>query len=162
MCVTVVLRHNDGLELNRVDYFGSVTLAELEGLAEFQAANPTWLTYDTLNLVAAGTDFRSVSLDALDGLFARYRVLFAPLTLLILRRSAWLCQSAAAHAHIRHWIGDRDMRGGMSSDVRSFESIEAAGEWLVLSSAELDMVHNCEGFAERARIHHPPAPAAAR
>lgn len=144
----VILRHNEELELNRVEYSGSVTLAELDALARFQAANPTWLTYDVLSLVPPGAHFSTVDLSELDRLFANYRKIFAPLTFLILRRSAWLCQSPAAERHVRHWIGERDTKAGMATDARMFESYATAGEWLVLNPAEIAILERAEGFSD--------------
>jgi hypothetical protein len=146
--VTVVLRHNDKLELNRVEYHGAVSLAELVALAEFQAANPTWLTYDTLSFVLPGAHFSAIDEDQLDTLFEAYRALFQPLNFLIMRRSAWLCQSAAARQHVLYWLRGRDTRESMSSDVRLFETFADAGDWLVLNADETDTLRSGAGFAE--------------
>ncbi|MGE0596638.1 MAG: hypothetical protein AB7P07_09730 [Hyphomonadaceae bacterium] len=157
----VVLRHNEKLEVNRVEYHGAVTLQELKDLAAFQAANPAWLTFDCLSFVASGADFHAVSLAQLDTLFAEYRALFEPLHFLIMRRSAWLCQSDAARAHVRYWIGDRDAKSEMSSDVRQFETYAEAGEWLVLSASGSAALESGEGFVDIVRFED-RAPALAR
>lgn len=157
----VVLRHHDKLEVNRVEYLGAVTLAELKALAEFQAANPTWLTYDCLSLVAPGAEFRVGPAD-LDELFAHYRVLFAPLEFLIMRRSAWLCQSDAAREHVSYWLGGRDTKSGMSSDVRQFDTFEEAGEWLVLSPSGAEALASGAAFVDVMRFDSTATPALAR
>lgn len=160
--MTVVLRHSEQIELNLVEYTGSVSLAELVALADFQAAQPAMLSYDSISVVRPGADFRSVELSNLDEVFARYRELFRPLNLVILRRSAWICQSPAAEPHVRHWLGDRDTRGGLSSDVRRFESFTGAADWLLLDAEELAALDSGAGFVDLARYHIPPAPALAR
>ncbi|PZO50901.1 MAG: hypothetical protein DCF16_12360 [Alphaproteobacteria bacterium] len=144
----IIARHNEALELNRVDYAGSVTLAELGALAEFNSANPTWLTYDCLNLVLAGADFLSIDFDALDALFNRYRDMYQPMNMLILRRSAWLCQSPAAERHVGYWTKGRDAKDALSSDVRLFDSCESAAQWLLLRPNELEKLKSGEGFTE--------------
>lgn len=162
--MTVVLRHHDKLELNRVEYRGSVSLAELTAMAEFQAEEPSWLSFDCLNIIMPGTDFQAVELAALDVVFARYRTLFEPISFLILRRSAWVCQSRAGDAHVQHWIGGRDARSGMSSDVRLFDTIDEAGIWLVLSPAQTATLATGEGFRDifRSTIAPDLPPGAAR
>ncbi len=158
----VVMRHNDELELNRVEYHGSVTLPELVALAEFNAANPTWLTYDCLSWILPGAHFRSIEKATLDSIFAKYRTAFEPLHFLILRRSAWLCQSEAALEHLGHWLGGRDTRGGMSSDVRKFDTISEAGEWLILRPEETRQLETGEGFREIVRYDIAAQPGFAR
>ena len=146
--MTVVLRHNEALELNRVEYRGSVTLAELIALADYQAAEPTWLSYDCLSLIMPGADFKTIDFDALNDVFMKYSALFEPLDFVIFRRSAWVCQSQAARAHVDHWIGDRDTRAGMSSDLRQFDSFAEACDWLVLSREQAAMVERGESFKD--------------
>jgi hypothetical protein len=77
--VPVVLRHNELLELNLAEYHGSVTLAELEAVAAFMAQNPSFLKFDCLSLVLPGGNFDGVELTALDRLFGRYKVMYAPI-----------------------------------------------------------------------------------
>ena len=146
--MTVVLRHNESLELNRVEYRGTVTLGELIALADYQANEPTWLSYDCLNLITPGTDFRTIALVALDDVFLKYRTLFEPLDFVIFRRSAWVCQSPAARAHVDHWIGDRDTRAGMSSDLRQFDTCSEACDWLLLSPRQGAIAERGEGFKD--------------
>lgn len=160
--MTIVLRHHEKLELNRIQYGGSITLAELTALAEFQAANPTWLTFDSLAIVTPGADFLSVDKPDLDKLYARYAELFTPMHFLILRRSAWICLSEAAEDHVRYWIGDRASRETVSSDVRRFYSFDEAGDWLVLNKDATATLESGAGFEEIFRSHLPPARGFAR
>lgn len=149
--MTVVLRHNANLELNLVEYRDVVTLAELKALADFVAAHPQHMARDALAVVMPGARFSDVDATALDQLFAHYRKLYAPIQFQLLRRSAWICQSEAAAPQVRHWLSG-DTREGMSSAVRQFDTIAEAGEWLVLSAAEIALAERREGFAELARF----------
>lgn len=150
----VVLRHNEQLELNLAEYRGRVVFTELAAMAGFFAENTSFLKRDCLSLVLPGADFEGVPLDALDQLFGNYKTIYAPLSFQIVRRSAWICQSPAAQAHVDYWLGDRDVRETMSSTLRQFTSFAEAGEWLVLSEAETVALGACIGFAELARFDH--------
>lgn len=160
--MTIVIRHNEKLELNRAEYSGSITLAELTALAEFQAANPTWLTFDALAIVAPGADFQTVDKAALDALYAKYAELFSPMHFLILRRSAWICLSDAAEEHVRYWLGDRATRETISSDVRRFATFAEAADWLVLNQDATQALETGDGFVEFFHAHQPPTRGFAR
>jgi hypothetical protein len=151
----VVLRHNEKLELNRAEYHGAVSTDELRALAEFQAANPTWLTYDALSLIMPGADFQHVDLPALDKVFDRYRQLFEPRQLLIFRRSAWICQSQCSQGHLDYWLRGRDTRTEMSSDLRQFDDFKSAGAWLILNDEETAALESGAGFKEIVRFTIP-------
>lgn len=153
----VVLRHNEQLELSLAEYRGEVALAELEAVASYLAQNASFLKRDCLSIVAPDAHFGSVEFAALDRLFGRYKTIYAPMSFQIIRRSAWLCLSPAAQAHIDYWIGGRDAREAMSSTLRQFDSFAQAGDWLVLNEAETAMLERGEGFDEVARFEIAPA-----
>lgn len=151
----LVLRHNSSHELNRAEYRGSVTAAEISAMIEFQGANPNCLTCDSLNLVAPGAHFDTVTFADLDGIFQKYHVLFQQQQLTIFRRVAWICHSPAAQSHIDYWINARDLRKGISSNVAQFESFAEACAWLVLPPEHSPMLESGEGFEEVARFEVP-------
>lgn len=153
--MTVVLRHNDKLELNVAEYAGAVTLEQLSALADYGAAHPNFLRKDMLNVVRADADFSQVDHAGLDALFMRYRTLFAPLNFQIYRRSAWLCMAQSADALVDYWLTGHDIRAGMSSTVRKFDTWAEAGDWLLLSASELALAERGEGFTELAVFEEP-------
>jgi hypothetical protein len=159
--VTVVLRHNETLELNLIEYAGAISDAQLMAVAAFGAHRPSFLKRDALNIVRANASF-ALDLTALDALFERYRTLYAPLSFQIYRRAAWLCLSKAAEPYVDYWLGERDLRGAMSSTVRKFDALAEAAEWLLLSSAELALVESGEGFSDVAYFEDVPLRAARR
>jgi hypothetical protein len=64
--------------------------------------------------------------------------------------------------HVDYWLGAADMREAMSSAVRKFDTYAEAGDWLLLSPAELAMAQRGEGFVELAVFDDgPPARLAA-
>jgi len=150
--VPVVLRHNELLELNIAEYHGAITLAELQDVADFLAVNREFLKCDCLSIVFPGARFEGVAIDALDRIFGRYKSLYAPINFQIIRRSAWICFSAAAQGHVDHWSGQRDAREAMSTTLRQFETFEQAGDWLVLSEAETLALQTGAGFDELVRF----------
>jgi hypothetical protein len=160
--VPVVLRHNEAMELNVAEYHGAITFAELKAIADFGAANRSFLARDTVNIVFLDARFESVEFEALNTLSGHYKILFEPLSFQIIRRSAWLCFSPAAQAHVDHWSGKREAQKAMSTTLRQFASFEEAGTWLVLSEAETLALQSGAGFKELMRFHDTPAPARTR
>ena len=148
--VTIVLRHNETLELNLVEYRDSITLAELKALAGYVAARAEHMRRDNIGIVMPGATF-NVEMTALDSLFALYRDLYSTLEFTMLRRAAWICQSPAAQRHVTHWLSG-DTRGALSSAVRQFDSIADACEWLVLSASDAPVIERREGFLEVVRF----------
>lgn len=142
----VVLRYNETIDLNKVDYSGVITRAELDALAGFAGPNPVHMRRDTLNVVALGAWF-DVSDAYLDALFARYRELYARLRFEMVRRAAWVCLSGRAAPTLHYWLSG-DTRKAMLSAVRQFDNYADAGEWLVLNSDEIAAAERGEEFVE--------------
>lgn len=156
----VVLRHNESLELNVAEYRGAVTVAELKAVANYLALNPTFLKRDCLSIVFPGADFDAVALETLNEIFGAYKALYQPMSFQIIRRSAWICFSPAAQAHVDHWSGKREAREAMSTTLQQFATFEEAGDWLVLSEAETLAVQTGVGFEELIRFEDTPIPQA--
>jgi hypothetical protein len=146
--VTVTIRHSDALALNLAEYTGSVLLSELRALADFAASRVRLLKCDCLSIVEADAEFSALGMSDLDALFAYYGVVFAPLDMQIFRRSAWICRSAGAQAYVSYWLGGRDTRQEMRSDVRQFDDEAQAGQWLLLNRAEIALVRERTGFLQ--------------
>lgn len=159
--MTIFLRRNDTIELNLVEYCGPVSLGELEQLAHHQAADRASAKSDALNIIAPGASFEGVDFAALDALYTHYRGVYQSIEFQILRRAAWVCRSEAARPHVEHWLEGRHPRDGTSSDVRMFEALGGACEWLMLNAREAAQVETGEGFREVVRFHGAPEPARA-
>jgi hypothetical protein len=149
--VTIVLRHNETLELNLVEYRDSVSMSDLKALASFVATRDEHMRRDSIGIVMPGAVFNNVEMAALDSLFALYRDLYSTLDFQMLRRAAWICESAAAQPYVTHWLSG-DTRGAMSSAVRQFDSVADACEWLMLSVADAPLIERREGFLEVTRF----------
>lgn len=144
--MSIAIRHSDELGLCLAEYEGLVTISQLHGVADFMSTAPQFLKRDCLTVVEADADFSSINLAELDDLFAHYRRLFAPMSVQVFRRSAWICHSSQAMAHIRYWVGDRDTRTSVASDIRLFETEAEAGRWLTFSPLEIARLGRREGF----------------
>lgn len=154
----IVLRHNPKLELSRVEYFGPMRAIDLHNHAAFNAANPIWLGFDCVSVVHADVEVSGVSLADLDGVFTAHRQLFEPLKLMFMRRSAWVCESAAAQRLLSHWMTKRNADRSPWADVRQFDSFETAGEWMLLTPENIASLKSGDDFQEIARFASTSAP----
>lgn len=148
----LVLRHNPTLEISRVEYTGAMRAADLHAHAAYNAANPIWLGFDCVSVIHDDVDVSDISLPELDGVFTAHRQLFEPLNLMFMRRSGWVCESAAGQRFLSHWLSRRNADKSPWADVRQFDNFEAAAEWMLLSGDGLHALKTGEGFAEVARF----------
>ena len=148
----IVLRHNAGLELSRVEYTGRVRAQDLHDHAAFNAANPIWLGFDCISVIHADLDVADLNVSSLDGVFTAHRQLFEPLNLMFMRRSGWVCESPAGQRFLSHWLAKRNADKSPWADVRQFDTFEAAAEWMLLSAENAAILKSGEGFREMARF----------
>lgn len=152
----IVLRHNAGLEVSRVEYFGVVRAADLHDHARFNAANPVWLGYDCISVIHRDVDVAGLTSADLDGVFGAHRQLFEPLNLMFMRRSGWVCESAIGQRFLSHWLAKRNLDRSPWADVRQLETFEAAAQWLLLNAEGAAALKSGEGFADVARFETAP------
>lgn len=141
-------KHHDQLEIHRIEYEGVLAPDDLLDHAQFRADNPQWLNYDHLNVVFPRTDVSRLTRGALIEMRQKHRALFETHNLLILRRSAWICDVGPAHNLLQFWIETQVNRSDAYVDVRLFETFEEAGQWLVLGARESALAKTGEGFRE--------------
>jgi len=148
----ILLRHNEKLEISRVEYFGAMTARDMHDHAAFNAANPIWLGFDCISVIHADVDVSGISLANLDGVFTAHRQLFEPLGLMFMRRSGWVCESPIGQRFLSHWMAKRNEDKSPWADVRQFDTFEAASEWLLLSTEGAAALKSGDGFAEIKRF----------
>ncbi len=153
--MSVRFQHHDALEINRIDYGGALSADEFYAHAHFRLAQPQWLNYDHINVILPDADASALTRGVLDALFLKHQALFDTHKLLIMRRSAWICQSPGARPLLDYWLSDQDKTRAAHTEVRLFETFEAAGEWLVLTPPQSALVARGEGFREIARFEAP-------
>ena len=157
----IVLRHNETLELSRVEYCGTMRAQDLHDHAAYNAANPIWLGFDCVSVIHPDIDVSSISLGNLDGVFTAHRELFEPLGLMFMRRSGWVCESPDGQRFLSHWLAKRNLDRSPWAEVRQFDTFKAAGEWMLLSAANIAILKSGEGFKEIRRFET-PAPSISR
>jgi hypothetical protein len=150
--VPTVLSHNPRFDLNRVEYFGLMQAGEFHDHAAFNFANQAWLGFDCLSVIHADLDVSALSAADLDGVFDLNRALFEPLKLLFMRRSGWICESAAGRSLLSYWLSKPGGKRLPYADERLFETYESAGEWLQLGPGAIASLRTGEGFSEVARF----------
>lgn len=148
----IALRHNEALELSRIEYSGAMRAEEMFNHAAFNAANPIWLGFDCVSVIHPDVDVSAISLPNLDVVFSTNRKLFEPLNLMFMRRSAWVCESPQGQRFLSHWLSKRNAEKSPWTDVRQFDTFEAAGEWMLLTPANIAIVKSGEDFKEIARF----------
>lgn len=158
----ITLRHNEKLELSRVEYSGAIRGADMHNHAAFNAANPVWLGFDCISVIHADVDVSGISLTDLDGVFKTHRQLFEPLNLMFMRRSGWVCESPIGQRFLSHWLEKRNVDRSPWADVRQFDCFEAASEWLLLTPEDAAELKTGAGFREIARFEGGAARASAR
>ena len=131
------------------------------GSLNYNAANPIWLGFDCVSVIHPDIDVSSISLGNLDGVFTAHRELFEPLGLMFMRRSGWVCESPDGQRFLSHWIAKRNLDRSPWAEVRQFDTFEAAGEWMLLSAANIAILKSGEGFKEITRFET-PAPSMSR
>ncbi len=152
----IVLRHNQRLELSRVDYSGVILGEDLHNHASYNAANPIWLGFDCVSVIHPDVDVSYISLNQLDGVFNAHRELFEPLNLMFMRRSAWVCESVHGQRFLSHWLTKRNADKSPWADVRQFDNFDAAGSWMLMTPESIETLKSGEGFKEIARFEHSP------
>lgn len=148
----IILRHNEKLELSRVEYTGAMRASELHDHAAYNAANPIWLGFDCISVIHADVEVSGISVVDLDGVFKSHRELFEPLNLMFMRRSGWVCESPLGQRFLSHWLTKRNADRSPWADVRQFDSFEAASEWLLLAPQAAATLKSGAGFKEIARF----------
>jgi hypothetical protein len=150
--VPIVLRHNETLELSRVDYSGVMRAQDLYDHAAYNAANPIWLGFDCISVIHPDLDASAISLSNLESVFSTHRQMFEPLNLMFMRRSAWICESPTGQRLLSHWLEKRNVDKSPWAEVRQFESFEAASEWMLLSAENAAVLKSGAGFKEIAQF----------
>jgi hypothetical protein len=158
----ITLRHNEKLELSRVEYAGAIRGADMHNHAAFNAANPVWLGFDCISVIHADVDVSGISLVDLDGVFKSHRQLFEPLNLMFMRRSGWVCESPVGQRFLSHWLEKRTADKSPWADVRQFDSFDTASQWLLLDSEDAAELKTGAGFGEIARFESGASRAFAR
>jgi hypothetical protein len=148
----ILVRHNEALELTRVDFFGKVTPEDVRGYGAYGTANPHWTEFDTITFVADDTDVRAIKLADIDGFFSAFGPVLRASEKMVRRRSGWVCNNAMFKPGLAVWLAKRNAGREQDTEVRLFANGEAVSEWLLLSPTAATALVKGEGFTELARF----------
>lgn len=153
----IVMRHNETLELTRVDFFGKLLPEHVRGYGAYGLANPHWVGFDTITFVSADTDVSGITPAHLDAFFNAFGGMLRASDKMVRRRTGWVCDNPACQAALNQWLAKRNAGAEPDAHVRQFASSEAVSEWLLLSPDAAAALKSGEGFAELARFDGGPA-----
>ena len=77
---------------------------------------------------------------------------------MFMRRSGWVCESPDGQRFLSHWLAKRNLDRSPWAEVRQFDTFEAAGEWMLLSAANIAILKSGEAFKEITRFASAAAP----
>ncbi|MCX7357663.1 MAG: hypothetical protein NT015_05920 [Alphaproteobacteria bacterium] len=148
----IVMRHNESLELTRVDFFGKLLPEHVRGYGAYGMANPHWAEFDTMTFVAADTDVSGISPADIDGFFTTFGHVLRASNKMVRRRTGWVCDNDLHQAVLAHWLTKRNANVEPDAHVRLFVTGEAASEWLLLNPSAAAALQSGDGFTELARF----------
>lgn len=148
----IVMRHNEALELTRVDFFGQLLPEHVQGYGAYGIANPHWVEFDTMTFVAADTDVSAITRADIDAFFNSFGDVLRASDKMVRRRTGWVCDNAVCEAALNIWLKKRNADSEPGGHVRLFKNTEAASEWLLLTPSAAAALASGEGFTELARF----------
>ncbi len=154
----IVMRHNEALELTRVDFFGQLLPEHVRGYGAYGMANPHWAEFDTITFVADDTDVSAITSADIDGFFNTFGHVLRASNKMVRRRTGWVCDDATCKAALAFWLAKRNANVEPDKQVRLFATSEAASEWLLLNAEGAAALQSGQGFTELARFDAPAGP----
>jgi len=136
MPITLSMHRRWGFHVLRFE--GKIVFEELVELGRLHASMPAFASADALHIVDELADLSAVRLDHLDALREHYSQLQRVLDLYLVRRSAWVCGSAAACSVVEYWLSGRHSRDGQQTEV--VLASDLAGTMPLFSREEIDAV----------------------
>ncbi len=146
----IVMRHNEALELTRVDFYGRILPEQVHAYGAYGLAHPHWVNFDCITFVSADTDVSAISRADIDAIFKAFGAMLQASSTLVRRRTGWVCQSAACQQALDAWLAKRNAGTEPDTHVRQFNSAEAVSEWLLLSPEGAAALKSGHGFAQLA------------
>ncbi len=148
----ILMRHNDALELTRVDFYGKLLPEHVQGYGAYGMANQQWTQFDTMTFVGADTDVSAMTPAYIESFFSAFGRVLRTSDKMVRRRTGWVCDNPIYEAVLDIWLAKRNADCEPGGQVRLFKSAEAASEWLLLSPDAAAALKSGEGFAELARF----------
>lgn len=148
MSITLSMHRRLGFHVVRFE--GVITFAELAELARLHAAFPVFAAADAIHIIDEGVDLSRLQLSELNILRAHYAKLQSGLDLYMVRRSAWVCGTAATCRLVEYWLDGRHSRDGQQTEV--VMAADLTDVFPLFSQEEIEAAQaGCE-FTEISRI----------
>ena len=129
---------------------GVITFAELAELGRLHAAFPVFAAADAIHVIDEAADLSRLQLSELDLLRAHYAKIQSGLDLYMVRRSAWVCSTAATCRLVEHWLDGRHSRDGQQTEV--VMAADLADVFPLFSEEEIEEVRIGSEFTQISRI----------
>lgn len=148
MPITLSMHRRLGFHVVRFE--GVITFTELVELARLHSAFPVFAAADAIHVIDEAADMSRLQLSELDTLRAHYAKLQSGLDLYMVRRSAWVCSTAATCRLVEYWLDGRHSRDGQKTEV--VMAADLADVFPLFSTEEIEAAQvGCE-FTEISRI----------
>jgi len=138
------------LGFHLVRFEGEVTFAELAELGRLHAAIPVFAAADAIHVIDEAADLSQLQFGELDVLRAHYAKLQSGLDLYMVRRSAWVCSTAATCRLVEYWLDGRHSRDGQQTEV--LMAADVTELFPLFSREEIEDVQTGREFTEISRI----------
>ncbi|MEZ5962023.1 MAG: hypothetical protein R3C30_16600 [Hyphomonadaceae bacterium] len=148
MSITLSMHRRWGFHIIR--FADVVTFAELAELGQLHAAFPAFAGADTIHIIEADADLSALQLSELDVMRDHYARLQQSLDLYLVRRSAWVCATAATWRLVEYWLDGRHSLDGRQTEV--VVAADLAGVSPLFLEDELEAVAEGREFTHIARI----------
>ena len=148
MPITLSMHRRLGFHLVRFE--DELAFTELVELGRLHAAIPMFAAADAIHVIDQAADMSRLQLSELDILRAHYAKLQRGLDLYLVRRSAWVCCTAAACRLVEYWLDGRHSRDGQKPEV--IMAADVADTLPLFSKDEIEAVQRPREFTEIARI----------
>ncbi len=133
-----------------VRFEDEVTLSEVTELAKLHSSVPAFAAADAIHVIDGDADLSGLQLSELDGLRAQYERLHRSLDLYLVRRSAWVCGTAATCRIVEYWLDGRHSRDGQKTEVVLAANL--GDVFPLFSHNEIEAVQTQREFTQVARI----------
>lgn len=148
MPITLSMHRRWGFHVVRFE--GVITFAEIAELGRLHAAFPVFAAADAIHVIDEAADLSRLQLSELDLLRAHYAKLQSGLDLYMVRRSAWVCSTAATCRLVEYWLDGRHSRDGQQTEV--VMAADLADVFPLFSEEEIEEVRVGSEFTQISRI----------
>lgn len=144
----IAMRHNETLELTRVDFYGKILPEHVNAYGAYGRANQAWIGFDCITFVSADCDVSALSPAYVSEFFNAFGELLQPSKGHVRRRTGWVCDDTVCGHILSLWLAKRNAGSEPSDHVRLFSTGEAASQWLQLPPEGAAALMSGDGFTE--------------